>query len=42
MMVLKEKKNWSWVPDGGLTPRQPGRLTVGRNTILTPPELNVT
>jgi hypothetical protein len=26
----KEKKNCSRFPDGGLTPRQTGRLTVGR------------
>jgi hypothetical protein len=25
----------SWTPDGGLTPRQTGRLTVGRNVNLT-------
>jgi hypothetical protein len=25
----------AWVPDGGLTPRHTGRLTVGRNTTLT-------
>jgi hypothetical protein len=28
---FKEKKNWSRVPDGRLTPRQTGRLTVGYN-----------
>jgi hypothetical protein len=28
-------KIWSWAPDGCLTPRQTGRLTVGRNTIMT-------
>jgi hypothetical protein len=26
---------WSWVPVGCLTPRQTGRLTIGRNIILT-------
>jgi hypothetical protein len=31
----KEKKNWSRVPDGGLTPGQTGRLTVGRKIKLT-------
>jgi hypothetical protein len=25
---------WSWAPDGRLTPRETGRLTVGRNIIL--------
>jgi hypothetical protein len=25
-----EKKIWSWAPDGSPTPRQTGRLTVGR------------
>jgi hypothetical protein len=29
------EKNWSRVPDGCLTPRQTGRLTVGRNMTLT-------
>jgi hypothetical protein len=28
-------KIWSWAPDGCLTPRQTGRLTVGRNITLT-------
>jgi hypothetical protein len=28
-------KNWSRVPDGCLTPRRTGRLTVGRNVTLT-------
>jgi hypothetical protein len=28
-------KNWSRVPDGCLTPRRTGRLTVGRNVALT-------
>jgi hypothetical protein len=28
-------KNWSWVPDGRLTPGRTGRLTVGRNVTLT-------
>jgi hypothetical protein len=28
-------KNWSQVPDGRLTPRRTGRLTVDRNITLT-------
>jgi hypothetical protein len=28
-------KIWSWAPDGCLTPRQTGRLIVGRNITLT-------
>jgi hypothetical protein len=28
-------ENLSWVPDGCLTPRQAGRLTVGRNMTLS-------
>jgi hypothetical protein len=28
-------KIWSWTPDGGLTERETGRLTVGRNITLT-------
>jgi hypothetical protein len=28
-------KIWSWAPDGCLTPRQTGRLTVGRNITWT-------
>jgi hypothetical protein len=28
-------KIWSWAPDGSLTPRQTGRLTVGSNITLT-------
>jgi hypothetical protein len=32
---FKEKENWSWVPDGRLTPRLTGRLTVGRNVTST-------
>jgi hypothetical protein len=28
-------KNWSRVPDRRLTPRRPGRLTVGRNVTST-------
>jgi hypothetical protein len=28
-------KNWSRAPDGCLTPRQTGRLTVGHNITLT-------
>jgi hypothetical protein len=31
---LKIIQIWSWTPDGGLTPRQTGRLTVGRNITL--------
>jgi hypothetical protein len=31
----EKKKNWSLVPDGCLTPSQTGRLSVGRNIILT-------
>jgi hypothetical protein len=27
--ISRRKKNWSRVPDGCLTPRQAGRLTVG-------------
>jgi hypothetical protein len=30
-----ERKNWSRVPDGCLTPRQTGRLTVGRKLTST-------
>jgi hypothetical protein len=33
--ISKRKKNWSWVPDGRLTPRQIGRLTVSRNVTST-------
>jgi hypothetical protein len=32
---LKENENWSWVPDGRLTPSRTGRLIVGRNVTLT-------
>jgi hypothetical protein len=28
-------KNWSWAPDGCLTPRKTDRLTVGRNITMT-------
>jgi hypothetical protein len=37
LKIIKEKKekNWSLVPDECLTPRQTGRLTVGRNITLT-------
>jgi hypothetical protein len=28
-------KIWSWTPDGGLTARQTGQLTVGHNITLT-------
>jgi hypothetical protein len=31
----KNKKNWSRVSDGSLTPRQTGQLTVGHNITLT-------
>jgi hypothetical protein len=31
----KNRKNWSRVPDGCLTPGRTGRLTVGRNVTLT-------
>jgi hypothetical protein len=36
LKIIKERKekNWSRVPDGCLTPRQTGRLTVGRNVTL--------
>jgi hypothetical protein len=30
IMSMEGKKNFSWVPDGGLIPGQTGRLTVGR------------
>jgi hypothetical protein len=33
--ISKRKKNWSRVPDGGLTLRLTGRLTVGRNVTST-------
>jgi hypothetical protein len=33
--ILRRKKNCSRVPDGGLTPRLTGRLTVGRNVTST-------
>jgi hypothetical protein len=33
--ILRRKKKWSLVPDGCLTPRRIGRLTVGRNITLT-------
>jgi hypothetical protein len=36
-IIQKGKKNWSRVPDGYLTPRQVGRLTVGHNITLTSP-----
>jgi hypothetical protein len=32
---MKKKKNWLRVPDGSLTLRHTGRLTVGRNITLT-------
>jgi hypothetical protein len=31
---FKKKENWSRVPDGCLTPRRTGRLTVARNLTL--------
>jgi hypothetical protein len=31
---LRKEENSSWVPDGCLTPRRAGRLTVGRNILL--------
>jgi hypothetical protein len=33
--ISKRKKNWSRVPDGRLTPKQTGRLTVGRKLTST-------
>jgi hypothetical protein len=33
--ISRRKKNWSSVPDGRLTPRQTGRLTVGRKLTST-------
>jgi hypothetical protein len=33
--IRENGKNWSRVPDGCLIPRRTGRLTVGRNIILT-------
>jgi hypothetical protein len=32
---IENGKNWSWVPDGRLTPGRTGRLTVGRNITFT-------
>jgi hypothetical protein len=32
---MEVKENWSWVPDGGLIPRENGRLTVGLKITLT-------
>jgi hypothetical protein len=32
---LTVTKIWSWTPNGGLILRQTGRMTVGRNIILT-------
>jgi hypothetical protein len=34
-------KIWSWAPDGRLTPRQAGWLTVGRDITLTLTEMAV-
>jgi hypothetical protein len=34
-------KIWSWAPDGELTQRQTGRLTVSRDIVLTSNELVV-
>jgi hypothetical protein len=31
----RETKIWSWAPDGSPTPKQTGRLTVGRNVTST-------
>jgi hypothetical protein len=39
--ISRGKKNWSWVPDGRLTPRQTGRLTVGRNLTSTSASLAI-
>jgi hypothetical protein len=33
--ISRRKKNWSRVPDGRLTPRQTGRLTVGSKLTST-------
>jgi hypothetical protein len=33
--ISRRKKNWAHIPDGRLTPRQTGRLTVGRKLTLT-------
>jgi hypothetical protein len=33
--ISRRKKNLSWVPDGRLTPRKTGRLTVGRKLTST-------
>jgi hypothetical protein len=33
--ISMRKKNWSRLPDGRLTPRLTGRLTVGRNVTST-------
>jgi hypothetical protein len=33
--ISRRKKNWSRVPDGCLTPRRTGRLTVGRKLTST-------
>jgi hypothetical protein len=35
LQIMKIRINWSQVPDGLLTPRQTGRLTVGHNKTLT-------
>jgi hypothetical protein len=34
-IVRQKIKIWSWAPDGRLTPRQTGRLTVGRKLTST-------
>jgi hypothetical protein len=34
-ICLTVMKIWSWAPGGGLTPKQTGRLTVGRNMTLS-------
>jgi hypothetical protein len=34
-IVRQKTKIWSWAPDGSVTPRQTGRLTVGRKLTST-------
>jgi hypothetical protein len=34
-IVRQKTKIWSWAPDGSPTPRQTGRLTVGRKLTST-------
>jgi hypothetical protein len=31
---MEEKKNWSWIPEGGLIPEQTDQLTVGCKIIF--------